>query len=114
LGVVDSSAFTIGVINQSRSGSTVTLTCTAQHVMGILNCHWRLYTNATTVASEGEGRVNWNWAGHDRQTGWDEPNLDFTYWDCTYTILNATAGLYVILDFYSTKGQRTSRRVQLT
>jgi hypothetical protein len=102
--------FIIGTIGQSRSGNTVTLTFTAKYpVYSMKNVHWKLYaSNGTSILGQGEANMLWNQAG-----GHFDTNYNNEFMNCTVTIPNAISGLYVILDFYSTKETRTSRRVQL-
>ncbi len=107
------STTTIGAIGQSRAGTTVTLTGTAANdLYGIYHVHWTLYaSDAVTVNGQGEAVMVYVPNGATTTPpvgGWPNALVN-----CTITIPNATAGLYVILDYYTTIGQRTSRRVQL-
>ena len=106
----DSSPIEVSGITQSRSGNTVTLTFNANHPHGIHHVHWKLYAfNGTSILDQGMARMVFN-----GQTG---SSLGFASptarQDCTCVIPNATAGLYVILDFWTAIQQRTSRRVQI-
>jgi hypothetical protein len=98
----------VSTITQQRSGTTVSLTFTAQHVYGVRNAHWTQYaSNGTTILAQGECIMTYNFNGGARNT-----NIDNGYEDCFIQIPNATAGLYCIVDIYSILGQHTSRRVQ--
>ena len=109
---VDSTPITVGTIGQARSGTTVTLTFSCSHVIGIHHVHWTLYaSDGNTIAGQGEAvmTVNLNGATTTTPIASFNPSMD-----CTVTVPNAIAGLYVILDVYSIKDQRTSRLVQVT
>lgn len=106
------STIDIGTISQSRTGNTVTLTFTAAHDYGISNVHWKLYaTNGVTILGQGEAALAWSLINTVPYPS-VITNAN-SYMTCTCTIPNGTAGLYVILDFYTIIGQRTSRRWQL-
>ncbi len=107
----DTTSIVVGAIGQSRAGSTVTLTFTAAHAThGIRRAHWTLYAaNGTSIAGQGESVMNWNPNGGTQAT-----NFNAAFQDCTATVANGTAGLYVNVDVYSVIGQRTSRQVHLT
>ncbi len=105
----DGTPITVGPIGQSRAFNTVTVTFTAQHPYGIAHVHWTLFaTNGTSVLSQGESVMTFNLNGGSPAAG-----IANSYMDCAATVPNATAGLYVTLDVYSTVGQRTSRRIQV-
>lgn len=105
----DSTPIQVGPIGQTRAFNTVTLSFTAGHIMGIKNVHWKLYaSNGTTIASQGEAVMVMNENGGTTST-----NYNNAFMQCTCTIPNATAGLYVVIDAYSIVAQRTSRRVQM-
>ncbi len=106
----DSTALTVGTINQVRVSTTVTLTFTAAHtVFGIRNVSYIQYAaDGSTVVAQGEAVMVFNANGGTTST-----NFNNAFMDCTVTITNAVANNYVILNIYSTTGQRTSRRVQL-
>lgn len=107
---VDSTAITVGTVSQSRSGSTVTMTFTAAHPYQIRYVQWKLYAaNGTTVTNSGVATMIYQANGGTAAAGFAN-----AYVDCTAVVPNATAALYVTLDIYTCKGQRTSRRVQVS
>jgi hypothetical protein len=105
----DSSSITFGTIGQTRTGNNVTLTFTAAHLYGIHGVHWKLFaSDGHTVLGQGEATMVFDLNGGSPLGG-----ITNSLMDCTAVVPNATRGLYVTLDAYSTVGQRHSTRVQV-